>query len=135
MANGLIVTADDIMAAVKQAEEEEKKALKLAQERDKAEGKKPRQELHPERIVKPGREIVLDYIKNPERRLVPRCTIKVLNRDNKGSGTGNGYNFVVSVPMVRNRELADNIARDLEAFMDYVLDEYDIPKRIRRSHK
>lgn len=134
MANGLIVSAEDIMVAVKEAEEQEQKALKLARERDIAEGKKPREELHPERIIKPGREIVLDYIKNPERRMTPRCRIKVMNRDTKGRSTGNGYDFLLSISMVRNRELADDIARDIEAFVDYILDEYDIPKRIRRKH-
>lgn len=135
MAHGLIVTADDIIKAVKEAEFLEQKALELARERDKAEGKHPRVELHPDRTRKPGREIVLDYIKNPDRRAVPRCSIKVMSRDNKGSGTGNGYAFLLTVPMVRNRELADNIAKDIEAFMDYLLDEYDIPKRQRNSRK
>lgn len=131
MANRLIVSAEDIRRAVLELEEQEKRALKLAQQRDAAEGKPPRKELHPDRFVKPGRQIVLDYIKNPERRMTPRCKIQVINRDTKGRSKGNGYDFLVSVAMVRNRELADNIARDLEAFMDYLLDEYDIPKRRR----
>ena len=131
MANRLIVSAEDIRSAVLEAEEQEKRALKLAQQRDVAEGKPPRKELHQDRFVKPGRQIVLDYIKNPERRMTPRCKIQVMNRDTKGRSKGNGYDFLVSVAMVRNRELADNIERDLEAFMDYLLDEYDIPKRRR----
>lgn len=132
MANSLIVSADDIRKAVEDAERQEREALKKAQEADKAAGKKPRTELHPERIIKPGREIVLDYIKNPERRMTPRCRIKVMNRDKKGHSTGNGYDFLVSISMVRNRELADDIARDIEEFVDYILDEYDIPKRKRK---
>lgn len=131
MVNRLIVSAEDIRNAVLEAEEQEKRALKLAQQRDIADGKPPRKELRPDRITKPGRQIVLDYIKNPERRMTPRCKIQVMNRDTKGRSKGNGYDFIVSVAMVRNRELADNIEQDLEAFMDYLLDEYDIPKRRR----
>lgn len=132
MANGLIVTAEDIRKAVAQAEEEEKRALKLAREQDIANGKPPRKELHPDRIIKPGKDIVLDYIKNPNRRENPRCTIKVMTRDTNGHTGSNGYKFLMSIPMVRNRELADKIADDLCKFMDYILDEYDIPKRIRK---
>ena len=33
--------------------------------------------------------------------------------------------------MVRNRELADQIKEQLDEFLDYLLDEYDIPKRQR----
>lgn len=132
MANGLIVTAEDIRKAVAQAEEEEKRALKLAREQDIANGKPPRKELYPDRIIKPGKYIVLDYIKNPNRRETPRCTIKVMTRDTNGYTGSNGYKFLMSIPMVRNRELADKIADDLRKFTDYILDEYDIPKRIRK---
>lgn len=132
MANGLIVTAEDIRKAVAQAEEEEKRALKLAREQDVANGMPPRKELHPDRIIKPGKDIVLDYIKNPNRREIPRCTIKVMTRDTNGYTGSNGYKFLMSIPMVRNRELADKIADDLRKFTDYILDEYDIPKRIRK---
>lgn len=132
MANGLIVSADDIRKAVAQADEEEKQALKLAQEQDISNGKPPRKELYPDRVIKPGKQIVLDYIKNPNRRETPRCTINVMTRDTGGYNSGNGYKFLLSVPMVRNRELADKIADDLRQFMDYVLDEYDIPKRVRK---
>lgn len=132
MANGLIVTAEDIRKAVAQAEEEEKRALKLAREQDIANGKPPRKELHPDRIIKPGKDIVLDYIKNHNRRETPRCTIKVMTRDTNGYTGSNGYKFLMSIPMVRNRELADKIADDLRKFTDYILDEYDIPKRIRK---
>lgn len=132
MANGLIVSADDIRMAVAQADEEEKRALKLAQDQDIANGKPPRKELHPDRVIKPGKQVVLDYIKNPNRRETPRCTINVMTRDTGGYSSGNGYKFLLSVPMVRNRELADKIADDLRQFMDYVLDEYDIPKRVRK---
>lgn len=132
MANGLIVSADDIRRAVAQAEEEEKRALKLAREQDIANGKPPRKELHPDRIIKPGKDIVLDYIKNPSRRETPRCTIKVMTRDTNGYTGSNGYKFLLSIPMVRNRELADKIADDLRRFTDHILDEYDIPKRIRK---
>lgn len=132
MANGLIVSADDIRKAVAQADEEEKRALKLAQKQDIANGKSPRKELHPDRVSKPGKQVVLDYIKNPNRRDTPRCTINVMTRDTGGYSSGNGYKFLLSVPMVRNRELADKIADDLRQFMDYVLDEYDIPKRVHK---
>lgn len=132
MANVLIVSADDIRKAVAQADEEEKRALKLAQEQDIENGKPPRKELHPDRVIKPGKQVVLDYIKNPNRRETPRCTINVMTRDTGGYNSGNGYKFLLSVPMVRNRELADKIADDLRQFMDYVLDEYDIPKRVRK---
>lgn len=119
MANRLIVSADDIRKAVAQAEEEEKRALQLAREKDIANGK-------------PGKDIVLDYIKNPNRRETPRCTIKVMTRDTNGYTGSNGYKFLMNIPMVRNRELADKIADDLRKFTDYILDEYDIPKRIRK---
>lgn len=132
MANGLIVTAEDIRKAVAQAEEEEKRALKLAREQDIANGKPPRKELHPDRIIKPGKDIVLDHIKNPNRRETPRCTLQVMTRDTGGYNSGNGYKFLLSIPMVRNRELADKIADDLRKFTDYILDEYDIPKRARK---
>lgn len=132
MANGLIVSADDIRKAVAQAEEEEKRALQLAREQDIANRKPHRKELHPYRIIKPGKNIVLDYIKNPNRRETPRCTIKVMTRDTNGYTSSNGYKFLMSIPMVRNRELADKIADDLRKFTDYILDEYDIPKRIRK---
>lgn len=121
MASRLIVTADDIMKAVKESEEFEKKALAEARKRDQAEGKPPREVIHP------GREIVLDYIKNPERRRTPRCSVTLEKRT-----ANNSYRFIVDVSQVRNRELADEIEKDLFAFMDYILDEYDIPKRIRK---
>ena len=132
MANGLIVSSDDIRRAVAQAEEEEKRALKLAREQDIANWKPHRKGLHPDRIIKPGKDVVLDYIKNPNRRETPRCIIKVMTRDTNGYTSGNGYKFLMSIPMVRNRELADKIADDLRKFTDYILDEYDIPKRIRK---
>ena len=125
MASRLIVTADDIRKAVEEAEELEKKALAEARKRDRAEGKPPREVLHPDN--KPGREIVLDYIKNPERRHTPRCSVHLEKRT-----ANNSYRFIVDVSQVRNRELADEIEKDLFAFMDYILDEYDIPKRIRK---
>lgn len=128
MASRLIVSADDIMKAVKESEEFERKALAEAQKRDRAEGKKPREVLHPDH--KPGREIVLDYIKNPERRRTPRCSVRLEKRT-----ANNSYRFIVDVSQVRNRELADEIEKDLFAFMDYILDEYDIPRRIKRSTK
>lgn len=128
MASRLIVSADDIMRAVKESEEFERKALAEARKRDRAEGKPPREVLHPDH--KPGREIVLDYIKNPERRRTPRCSVHLEKRT-----ANNSYRFIVDVSQVRNRELADEIEKDLFAFMDYLLDEYDIPRRIKRSTK
>lgn len=128
MANRLIVSADDIRKAVAQAEQDEKRA----REQDIANGKSPRKELHSDRIIKPGKDIVLDYIKKANRRETPRCTIKVMTRDMNGHTGSNGYKFLLRIPMVRNRELADKIAEDLRQFVDYVLDEYDIPKRIRK---
>nr|DAK23117.1 MAG TPA: hypothetical protein [Caudoviricetes sp.] len=55
-----------------------------------------------------------------------------MTRDTNGYTGSNGYKFLMSIPMVRNRELADKIADDLRKFTDYILDEYDIPKRIRK---
>lgn len=127
MASRLIVSADDILKAVKDAEEFEKQALKNARMRDRAEGRKPREVLYPKPERKPGREIVLDYIKNPERRRPPRVSVTTEKRTKN-----NSYRFVVDVSQVRNRELADEIERDLFAFMDYLLDEYDIPRRVRK---
>lgn len=116
------------MKAVKESEEFERKALVEARKRDRAEGKKPREVLYPNPDLKPGREIVLDYIKNPERRRTPRCSVHLEKRT-----ANNSYRFIVDVSQVRNRELADEIEKDLFAFMDYLLDEYDIPRRIKRS--
>ena len=127
MASRLIVSADDIMMAVKESEEFERKALAEARKRDRAEGKEPRETLYPNPDLKPGREIVLDYIKNPERRRTPRCSIHLERRTEN-----NSYRFIVDVSQVRNRDLADEIEKDLFAFMDYLLDEYDIPRRIRK---
>jgi len=115
------------MRAVKESEEFERKVLAEARKRDRAEGKEPRETLYPDPDLKPGREIVLDYIKNPERRRTPRCSVHLEKRT-----ANNSYRFVVDVSQVRNRELADEIEQDLFAFMDYILDEYDIPKRIRK---
>ena len=126
MASRLIVSADDILKAVKESEEFERKALVEARKQDRAAGKKPREVLHPDR--KPGREIVLDYIKNPERRRTPRCSVHLEKRT-----ANNSYRFIVDVSQVRNRELADEIEKDLFTFMDYILDEYDIPRRIKRG--
>jgi len=130
VASRLIVSADDIMRAVKDSEEFERKALSEARKRDRAEGKEPRETLYPNPDLKPGREIVLDYIKNPERRRTPRCSVHLEKRT-----ANNSYRFIVDVSQVRNRELADEIEKDLFAFMDYLLDEYDIPRRIKRSTK
>lgn len=127
MASRLIVSADDIMKAVKESEKFERKALVEAQKRDRAAGKEPRETLYPNPDLKPGREIVLDYIKNPERRRTPRCSIHLERRTEN-----NSYRFIVDVSQVRNRDLADEIEKDLFAFMDYLLDEYDIPRRIRK---
>nr|DAU83932.1 MAG TPA: hypothetical protein [Caudoviricetes sp.] len=113
------------MRAVKESEEFERKALDEARKRDRAEGKTPREVLHPDH--KPGREIVLDYIKNPERRRTPRCSVHLEKRT-----ANNSYRFIVDVSQIRNRELADEVEKDLFAFMDYLLDEYDIPRRIRK---
>ena len=118
------------MRAVKESEEFERKALVEAQKRDRAAGKEPRETLYPNPDLKPGREIVLDYIKNPERRRTPRCSVHLEKRT-----ANNSYRFIVDVSQVRNRELADEIEKDLFAFMDYLLDEYDIPRRIKRSAK
>ena len=130
VASRLIVSADDILKAVKESEEFERKALSEARKRDRAEGKEPRETLYPNPDLKPGREIVLDYIKNPERRRTPRCSVHLEKRT-----ANNSYRFIVDVSQVRNRELADEIEKDLFAFMDYLLDEYDIPRRIKRSTK
>ena len=73
---------------------------------------------------------MLDYIKNPERRRTPRCSVHLEKRT-----ANNSYRFIVDVSRVRNRDLADEIEKDLFAFMDYLLDEYDIPRRIKRSAK
>jgi hypothetical protein len=124
----LIVSADDIRKAVAEAEEIEKKALAAARIQDIADGKEPRRELYPNRVKLPGKDIVLKFITNPHRREL-RAHTRVMPRDKAGSG--NGYNFITSIPMVRNRDLADQIKEQLDEFLDYLLDEYDIPKRQR----
>lgn len=132
MASRLIVNADDIRKAVAEAEAEEAKALAEARAKDRAEGKVPRKELYPGRVKVPGKDIVLAFIKNPNRREL-RAHTKVMPRSS--SGSGDGYNFLVSVPMVRNRELADEFKDQLDRFLDYLIDEYDIPKRKRYTKK
>ena len=130
MASRLIVTADDIRKAVAEAEAAESKALAEARAKDRAEGKQPRTELYPDRPKISGKDIVLAFIKHPQRREL-RAHTKVMPRGSAGSG--NGYNFLVSIPMVRNRELADEFKEQLDRFLDYLLDEYDIPKRQRKA--
>lgn len=131
MASRLIVNADDIRKAVAEAEAAERKALAEARAKDRAEGRVPRVELHPERVKIPGKDIVLAFIKNPNRREL-RAHTKVMPRSSQGSG--DGYNFLVSIPMVRNRELADEFKEQLDRFLDYLIDEYDIPKRQRKAN-
>lgn len=130
MASRLIVTADDIRKAVAEAEAAESKALAEARAKDRAEGKQPRTELYPNRVKVSGKDVVLAFIKHPQRREL-RAHTKVMPRGSAGSG--NGYNFLVSIPMVRNRELADEFKEQLDRFLDYLLDEYDIPKRQRKA--
>lgn len=130
MASRLIVTADDIRKAVAEAEAAESKALAEARAKDRAEGKQPRTELYPNRVQVSGKDVVLAFIKHPQRREL-RAHTKVMPRGSAGSG--NGYNFLVSIPMVRNRELADEFKEQLDRFLDYLLDEYDIPKRQRKA--
>lgn len=130
MASRLIVTADDIRKAVAEADAEEAKALAIARAKDRAEGKTPRTELFPDRPKLSGKDTVLAFIKHPQRREL-RAHVKVMPRTSGGGG--NGYNFLVSIPMVRNRELADEFAEQFARFMDYLLDEYDIPKRQRKA--
>lgn len=130
MASRLIVTADDIRKAVAEAEAAESKALAEARAKDRAEGKTPRTELYPNRVKVSGKDVVLAFIKHPQRREL-RAHTKIMPRGSAGSG--NGYNFLVSIPMVRNRELADEFKEQLDRFLDYLLDEYDIPKRQRKS--
>lgn len=130
MASRLIVTADDIRKAVAEAEAAESKALAEARAKDRAEGKQPRTELYPDRVQVSGKDVVLAFIKHPQRREL-RAHTKVMPRGSAGSG--NGYNFLVSIPMVRNRELADEFKEQLDRFLDYLLDEYDIPKRQRKA--
>lgn len=130
MASRLIVTADDIRKAVAEAEAAESKALAEARAKDRAEGRQPRTELYPNRVKVSGKDVVLAFIKHPKRREL-RAHTKVMPRGSAGSG--NGYNFLVSIPMVRNRELADEFKEQLDRFLDYLLDEYDIPKRQRKT--
>lgn len=126
MASRLIVSADDILAAVKEAERLEEIELKKAQAEARAKRKPVPEKLPP----KPGREIVLDYIKDPQRRGTPRFSIKTQSRTEN-----NNYCFMINVSCIRNRELADEICEDLRGFMEYILEEYDIPKRAPRPKK
>lgn len=125
-APNLIVRPEDILKAVKIEEENRKRALRAARARDRAEGRPPRPVLYPDRPQVSGPDVVLDFIKNPNRREL-RAHTSVRPRGT--SGSGNGYIFETEIPMVRNRALADKIQNDLDRFLDYILDEYDIPKR------
>lgn len=131
-APNLIVSPEDILKAVKIDEENRKRALRAARARDRAEGRPPRPVLYPDRPQVSGDDVVLAFIKNPNRREL-RAHTSVRPRGASGSGTG--YVFETTIPMVRNRALADKIQEDLDRFLDYILDEYDIPKRRTNNRK
>jgi len=47
-------------------------------------------------------------------------------------GTTNGYTIEITIPKVRNRATIDRMNEDLCDFLDALIDEYNIPKRIRK---
>lgn len=44
----------------------------------------------------------------------------------------NGYTIEITIPKVRNRALIDQMNEDLCDFLDALIDEYNIPKRVRK---
>ena len=67
------------------------------------------------------------WIKNSRGRI-----LRVKSRVLPLRGSTNGYTLEITIPKVRNREIIDKMNEDLCDFLDALVDEYDIPKRVRK---
>jgi hypothetical protein len=59
-------------------------------------------------------------------------TLRVKSRVLPRGGNTNGYTIEITIPKVRNRATIDRMNEDLCDFLDALIDEYNIPKRIRK---
>lgn len=67
------------------------------------------------------------WIKNSRGRI-----LRVKSRVLPLRGSTNGYTLEITIPKVRNREIIDRMNEDLCDFLDALIDEYNIPKRVRK---
>ena len=67
------------------------------------------------------------WIKNSRGRI-----LRVKSRVLPLGGSTNGYTLEITIPKVRNREIIDRMNEDLCDFLDGLIDEYNIPKRVRK---
>lgn len=67
------------------------------------------------------------WIKNSRGRI-----LRVKSRVLPLGGSTNGYTLEITIPKVRNREIIDKMNEDLCDFLDALIDEYNIPKRVRK---
>lgn len=79
--------------------------------------------------AKPEQELTFarKWIKNSMGK-----TLRVKSRVLPRGGNTNGYTIEITIPKVRNRETIDRMNEDLCDFLDALIDEYGIPKRIRK---
>lgn len=74
-----------------------------------------------------GKTFARRWIKNSRGRI-----LRVKSRVLPLGGSTNGYTLEITIPKVRNREIIDKMNEDLCDFLDALIDEYDIPKRVRK---
>ena len=67
------------------------------------------------------------WIKNSRGRI-----LRVKSRVLPLGGSTNGYTLEITIPKVRNREIIDRMNEDLCDFLDALIDEYNIPKRVHK---
>lgn len=120
--NGLIVSSDDIRRAVQEYED-----------RNIAEPIRPTRPYRPGHTEEyfrgvPGKDVVLDYIMDPNRRESLRVQPFIERREGNG---GRGYRLCYDVRLLKDREVATRVLMDGARFLDYVIDEYNIPRRRR----
>lgn len=67
------------------------------------------------------------WIKNSRGKI-----LRVKSRVLPLRGSANGYTLEITIPKVRNREIIDKMNEDLCDFLDALIEEYNIPKRVRK---
>lgn len=117
--NALIVSSDDIRNAVREYED-----------RNIVEPIRPTRPYRPGHTEEyfrgiPGKDVVLDYIMDPNRRESLRVQPSLERRD------CGGYRLCYEMRLLHHRELATRVLMDGARFLDYVIDEYNIPRRRR----